>query len=91
MTNTFFPEVTGPIPFEGKESKNPLAFKYYDRNRKVGGKGKSMHLSCRAVDFRVHGSSRGLIQYLSAQKEVGGLNRYPSGFYHIDNGPRRTW
>ena len=61
------------------------------KNRKVGGKGKSMHLSCRAVDFRVHGSSRGLIQYLSAQKEVGGLNRYPSGFYHIDNGPRRTW
>ena len=61
------------------------------KNRKVGGKGKSMHLSCRAVDFRVHGSSRGLIRYLSAQKEVGGLNRYPSGFYHIDNGPRRTW
>ncbi len=61
------------------------------KNRTVGGKGKSMHLSCRAVDFRVHGSSRGLMQYLAAQGEVGGLNRYPSGFYHIDNGPRRTW
>ena len=35
------------------------------KNRKVGGKGKSMHLSCSAVDFRVHGSSRGLMQYLS--------------------------
>ena len=44
MTNTFFPEVTGPIPFEGKESKNPLAFKYYDRNRKVGGKTMAEHL-----------------------------------------------
>ena len=61
------------------------------KNREAGGKVKSMHLSCRAVDFRVHGSSRGLMQYLAAQGEVGGLNRYPSGFYHIDNGPRRTW
>lgn len=61
------------------------------QNRKAGGKGKSMHLSCRAVDFRVHGASGGLMRFLAAQKEVGGLNRYPSGFYHIDNGPRRTW
>lgn len=61
------------------------------KNRKVGGRGKSMHLSCRAVDFRVHGSTRGLMQFLTSQKGVGGYNRYPSGFYHIDNGPRRTW
>ena len=61
------------------------------KNRKVGGRGHSMHLACRAVDFRVHGSTRGLLKFLMAQKEVGGFNRYPSGFYHIDNGPRRTW
>jgi uncharacterized protein YcbK (DUF882 family) len=61
------------------------------KNRKAGGKRKSMHLSCRAVDFRVHANSRGLMKFLAAQKGVGGLNRYPSGFYHIDNGPRRTW
>jgi uncharacterized protein YcbK (DUF882 family) len=61
------------------------------KNRKVGGRGKSMHLSCRAIDFRVHGSTRGLMNFLQAQKAVGGFNRYPSGFYHIDNGPRRTW
>jgi uncharacterized protein YcbK (DUF882 family) len=61
------------------------------KNRKIGGRGKSMHLSCRAVDFRVHGSTRGLMNFLLAQKAVGGYNRYPSGFYHIDNGPRRTW
>ena len=61
------------------------------KNRKVGGKGKSMHLSCRAIDFRVHGQSRGLVKFLMAQSGVGGFNRYPSGFYHIDNGPRRTW
>ncbi len=61
------------------------------KNRRVGGRGKSLHLSCRAVDFRVHGSSRGLVKFLLAHSEVGGFNRYPSGFYHIDNGPRRTW
>jgi uncharacterized protein YcbK (DUF882 family) len=61
------------------------------KNRKVGGKGHSMHLACRAVDFRVHGSSRGLMPWLASQKSVGGYNRYPSGFYHIDNGPKRTW
>lgn len=61
------------------------------KNRRVGGRGKSMHLSCRAVDFRVHGSTRGLMQFLTSQVGVGGYNRYPSGFYHIDNGPRRTW
>jgi uncharacterized protein YcbK (DUF882 family) len=61
------------------------------KNRLVGGRSKSLHLSCRAVDFRVHGSSRGLAKFLLAHSEVGGFNRYPSGFYHIDNGPRRTW
>jgi uncharacterized protein YcbK (DUF882 family) len=61
------------------------------KNRRIGGRSKSLHLSCRAVDFRVHGSSRGLAKFLLAHKEVGGFNRYPSGFYHIDNGPRRTW
>jgi uncharacterized protein YcbK (DUF882 family) len=66
-------------------------FRSKGKNRRIGGRGKSLHLSCRAVDFRVHGSSRGLMRYLIAQREVGGFNRYPSGFYHIDNGPRRTW
>ena len=33
----YFPNI-GKIPFEGKESKNPLAFKYYDENKVVAGK-----------------------------------------------------
>lgn len=33
----FFPGI-GKIPFEGKESTNPLAFKFYDEKRMVGGK-----------------------------------------------------
>lgn len=41
---TYFPEVSDPIKYEGPESKNPLAFKYFDRNRKVGEKTMGEHL-----------------------------------------------
>ena len=61
------------------------------KNRKIGGKSKSWHLSCGAVDFRVHGKTSGLLKYLRANKNVGGYKRYKSGFYHIDAGPKRTW
>ena len=33
----FFPGI-GEIKFEGAGSRNPLAFKYYDENKMVGGK-----------------------------------------------------
>jgi xylose isomerase len=33
----FFPGI-GKIKYEGKESKNPFAYRYYDENNKVGGK-----------------------------------------------------
>jgi len=39
----YFPGI-GKIQFEGKESKNPLAFRYYDANRIVGGKTLKNHL-----------------------------------------------
>ncbi|MEO1745780.1 MAG: D-Ala-D-Ala carboxypeptidase family metallohydrolase, partial [Pseudomonadota bacterium] len=61
------------------------------KNRKIGGKRRSWHLKCAAVDFRVHGSTRGLISYLRRHPKVGGYKRYKSGFYHIDSGPKRTW
>ena len=38
----YFPGI-GKIQFEGKESKNPLAFRYYDANRIVGGKTLKNH------------------------------------------------
>jgi xylose isomerase len=44
MLNKYFPDVKSEIPFEGKDSKNPLAFKYYDKNQKVGDKTMSEHL-----------------------------------------------
>ena len=32
------------IPFEGPKSKNPFSFRYYDKNRVIGGKTMAEHL-----------------------------------------------
>ena len=37
MTKQYYPQI-GKIPFEGSESKNPMAFHYYDADRIVMGK-----------------------------------------------------
>ena len=42
--NTEYFKNIGKIPFEGKDSDNPLAFKFYDENRKVLGKTMKDHL-----------------------------------------------
>jgi xylose isomerase len=42
MSNTYFPNI-GKIPFEGKESDNPLAFRFYDENRIIAGKTMKEH------------------------------------------------
>ena len=60
-------------------------------NKLKGGKPKSYHLRCRAVDFAVSTHEGDITSYLKSQSEVGGFSRYPQGFYHIDTGPRRTW
>jgi len=44
MRKMYFPKITAPIPFEGKDSKNPLAFKYYDKNARGGRKTMAAHL-----------------------------------------------
>lgn len=66
-------------------------FRDQERNRRVGGAEQSYHLSCQAIDFRVEGRQAGLLSYLQNRPEVGGLKRYPMGYFHIDNGPRRSW
>ncbi|MGJ3263870.1 MAG: YcbK family protein [Salinarimonas sp.] len=60
-------------------------------NRRAGGARHSMHLSCRAIDFRVAARGREVMAYLRDHPAVGGLKRYRSGLIHIDNGERRTW
>ncbi len=44
MGEDFFSDVSGPIPFEGLGSSNPLAYKVYDRDRIVLGKRMEDHL-----------------------------------------------
>ena len=44
MQNKFFPNVEKPISYEGNDSKNPLAFKYYNKDQKVGNKTMAEHL-----------------------------------------------
>lgn len=41
---TYFPEVPDKIRFEGKNSRNPLAFRHYDPEKVVGGKTMAEHL-----------------------------------------------
>ena len=44
MSKKFFPGVERPIPYEGRESKNPLAFRYYNKLQRVGDKTMGEHL-----------------------------------------------
>lgn len=44
MKPTYFKEIENPISYEGKESRNPFSFRYYDKNMKVGNKTMSGHL-----------------------------------------------
>jgi len=66
-------------------------FRSKRHNASVGGASRSMHLECRAVDFFVRGNARDIVAFIRAHPAVGGFKRYPTGHYHIDNGPRRTW
>lgn len=44
MPSKYFPEVPSRIPFEGRDSRNPLAFKFYDKDKMVGDKTMAEHL-----------------------------------------------
>jgi hypothetical protein len=61
------------------------------RNWRAGGARRSLHLSCRAVDFRLRVRARGVLAYLRSRPEVGGLKLYRNGIIHVDNGARRSW
>jgi xylose isomerase len=44
MNSKYFPEVENTITYEGKDSKNPLAFRYYNPDLKIGQKTMAEHL-----------------------------------------------
>ncbi|WP_262300254.1 YcbK family protein [Microvirga sesbaniae] len=77
-------ETFGPVSIESTHRSS-------GRNRRAGGARHSLHLSCRAVDFRVRARARGVMAYLRAHPQVGGLKIYRNGIIHIDNGERRSW
>lgn len=61
------------------------------RGRGTGAR-ESYHYRCRAVDFRVRGVPvRTVYTYLKAHPNVGGRKLYPLGFFHVDDGPVRSW
>ena len=45
MTDTFFSGIE-PIRYEGPQTENPLAFRWYDKKRIVLGKSIEDHLRC---------------------------------------------
>jgi hypothetical protein len=52
----------------------------------------SYHYRCRAVDFRVRGQPvMAVYNFLRDHPNVGGRKIYPMGFFHIDDGPARSW
>jgi hypothetical protein len=61
------------------------------RREGTGARG-SYHYRCRAVDFRVRGVPvRTVYAYLKQHPNVGGRKIYPFGFFHVDDGPSRSW
>jgi uncharacterized protein YcbK (DUF882 family) len=77
-------EKFGPVSVESTHRSS-------GRNWRAGGARYSLHLSCRAIDFRVRTRARGVMAYLRAHPQVGGLKIYRNGIIHIDNGERRSW
>jgi hypothetical protein len=52
----------------------------------------SYHYQCRAVDFRVRGVAISTVYaFLREHPNVGGRKIYPFGFFHVDDGPIRSW
>ena len=61
------------------------------RREGTGARG-SYHYRCRAVDFRVRGVPVSTVYaYLRQHPNVGGRKIYPFGFFHVDDGPSRSW
>ena len=44
ISSKYFPKIKQQIPYEGKDSKNPFAFKYYNKDQRVGSKTMREHL-----------------------------------------------
>ena len=61
-TKEYFPGI-GKIKFEGKESKNPMAFRYYDADKVIMGKKMSEWLKLQRYAGRLSILHRPLIRH----------------------------
>ncbi len=65
----------------------------YSYNRKIGGARKSLHVGCKAADFKVAGVSKArLRRFVSRLPGRGGVGTYCGrSIVHLDIGPVRSW
>ncbi len=68
-------------------------YRSHAHNRKVGGARKSMHVHCKAVDFKVPGVNKyALARYVKSLSGVGGVGTYcAKSTIHMDVGAKRSW
>lgn len=60
-------------------------------NHKRGGASGSLHIQCRAADFKVANVNKKTVENYLRANRIGGLGVYCSGRFHIDNGSVREW
>ena len=53
----FFPTIPARVPYEGPDSRNPLAFRYYDAERRVGERTMAEHLRFAVAYWHSFGGS----------------------------------
>ncbi|MEO5324164.1 D-Ala-D-Ala carboxypeptidase family metallohydrolase [Mesorhizobium sp. CC13] len=68
-------------------------FRDPERNRRVGGAKKSLHMACAAADIQVPGVGKWeLATFLRSMPDRGGVGTYCStNSVHVDVGPERDW
>ena len=68
----FFPGI-GKIEFEGRESKNPMAFHYYDENKVVMGKTLKDHLRFAMAYWHIRCARKAQTSLAVAQNHSPGI------------------
>lgn len=85
MSDEFFPDIP-TIPFEGSDSKNPLAFKHYNADEIVGGKSMKEHLRFGCAYW--HTMRNGLGDPFGVGTAV---RPWDDGTDSVENAQKRVW
>ena len=68
-TKEYFPGI-GKIKFEGKDSKNPMAFRYYDAEKMINGRSQHLSYPIYRIDNFMSMSPRQIFSHESALKKT---------------------